>query len=737
MDEVMRPGAEPGGKKDTGVMRTAPVDRTRLQDFNVTLQKYKAGKSRLEKRVVAAEQWWKLRNESEERKKDIGWNDDFRAKSGWLHNVLVSKHADAMESYPEPLVLPREPDDRETAKTLSAVLPVILEQNKFEKTYSDAWWQKLKTGTGVYKIVWDQDKLNGLGDINISRVDLLSVFWEPGITDIQKSRYFFHVELQDNELIEQEYPQTKDKLKGNSFTLTRFLYDDNVSTEGKSAVIDVYYKVREGDRDVLHYCKYVNDIILASTENDAAGVDPERADEEWKDERQDAGYVLQHGREFMPGFNRHGAQDSKSVIRGAEGEEPESASNPGPSIPGGGEIVGNPEPSMPGASGIGAPGAMPGMPAMGGQGMLPQEPEHLGLYDHGLYPFVFDPLWPVEGSPCGYGYVDLCMNTQMQIDMLDTAFLKNAMVGATPRYFERIDGAINEAEFKDINKAIVHVNGTLDDTGIRPIDYSPLAGNYINFYQNKITEIRETSGNTESANGIYSGGVTAASSIAALQEASGKTSRDASRASYRSFAEMTNMIIELIRQFYDLPRMFRIKGEQGQQEFAMVDNSMMQPQPIGVGSVDLGYRLPVYDVKVEIQKRNAYTRTSQNELALQLYQLGFFNPQLAQPALNCLDMMDFDGKEEVVRKIEQNAALFQQMQQLAQLAMGLAQKYEPETAQALAQSLGGMGGAALPAGGGTGKPIQLDERAQTTNAGREASNVQRARQQAATAASPT
>ena len=727
MDEFNRPGVEPGGKKEEGTVRVAPVDSTRLQEFNVILQKYKAGKSHLERRVVAAEQWWKLRNESEERKKDIGWNDDFRAKSGWLHNVLVSKHADAMESYPEPLVLPREPDDRETAKTLSAVLPVILEQNKFEKTYSDAWWQKLKTGTGVYKIVWDQEKLNGLGDINISRVDLLSVFWEPGITDIQKSRYFFHVELQDNEAIEQEYPQTKDKLKGNSFTLTRFLYDDNVSTEGKSAVIDVYYKVREGDRDVLHYCKYVNDIVLASTENDEAGVSPESADEAWKADQDQRIYVLQHGREFMPSFGKKAPQDSRAEIKGAEGEQVEEEPA---AIP----------PEMGAVEPGGAPGAMGGAPAMppmmDNAGMLTQEPEHYGLYDHGLFPFVFDPLWPVEGSPCGYGYVDLCMNTQIQIDMLDTAFLKNAMVGATPRYFERIDGAINEAEFKDINKAIVHVNGTLDDTGIRPIDYSPLAGNYINFYQNKITEIRETSGNTESANGIYSGGVTAASSIAALQEASGKTSRDSSRASYRSFADLTNMIIELIRQFYDLPRMFRIKGDNGQQEFAMVDNSMMQPQPMGVGSVDLGYRLPVYDIKVEIQKRNAYTRTSQNELALQLYQLGFFNPQMAQPALSCLDMMDFDGKEEVVRKIEQNGALMQQMQQLAQLALGLMQKYEPENAPALAQSLGTMG-APIPAGSGDGRPVQLDERAQTTNSGREAGNVQRARQQAATAASPT
>ena len=653
MDEIRTEDIRTG----TDDMAGMPVDRERLLEFNKILQKYKAGKHHLERRVVTAEQWWKLRNETEEIKRGIGWNDDFRAKSGWLHNVIVSKHADAMESFPEPIVLPREPGDKEMAKTLSDVLPVILEQNLFEKVYSDAMWQKLKTGTAAYKVTWDESKLNGLGDISISRVDLLSVFWEPGITDIQKSRYFFHAELQDNELLEKEYPQLKDKLNGSPMTLTKFIYDDNVSTDGKSLVIDVYYKVQQDKRTVLHYCKYVNDEVLYSTENnEVSGTEPEQSP--YREQQPDLSPV------FPPQTGETG------FTPGAE------------------------QPVM--------PMQQPVTPAP--QNPLgPAETEHYGLYDHGMYPFIFDTLWPIEGSPCGYGYVDLCMNTQIQLDMLDTAFIKNAMAGATPRYFSRLDAAVNEEEFKDINRAIVHVSGTLDDTGIRPIDYSPLAGNYINFYQNKITELRETSGNTESANGIYSGGVTAASSIAALQEASGKTSRDASRASYRAFGEMNNMIIELIRQFYDLPRTFRIKGESGQEAFAVVDNSMMQPEPIGIGTQDMGYRLPVFDVKVEIQKRNAYTRTSQNELALQLFNLGFFNPQYSTPALSCLDMMDFEGKDELMQKLEQNGTIYTQLQQVSQLLMQMAVKYEPQNAQALAQQLSGM----TPVAGGGGAPVEL------------------------------
>ena len=96
------------------------------------------------------------------------------------------------------------------------------------------------------------------------------------------------------------------------------------------------------------------------------------------------------------------------------------------------------------------------------------EPQHEGLYDDGLYPFVFDSLFPVEGSPCGYGYVDLCQNSQIAIDMLRTAFVKNCKAGATPRYFERVDGMVNEEEFLDTTKPIVHVNGNLSQDSIQP-----------------------------------------------------------------------------------------------------------------------------------------------------------------------------------------------------------------------------------------------------------------------------
>ena len=518
------------------------IDQKRLQAFTATLQKYKAGKAGLERRVVAAENWWKLRNRAEERR--AGLSDDpadFKSVSGWLHNVIVSKHADAMDAFPEPVVLPREPGDRQEAAMLSAVIPCILEQNRFEKVYDMAQWQKLKTGTAAYRVVWDPEKLGGLGDVAVERVDLLNLFWEPGVDDIQKSRYVFHTHLEDEEELCEQYPELKGRLRSNPFRATRFVYDDAVDLSGKQTVIEVYYK-RGG---VLHYCKYVGDSVLYATED--------------------------------------AAEDSPDA----------------------------------------------------------------GLYDHGRYPFVFDPLFPVEGSPCGYGFVDLCRSTQTAIDLMRTAFVKNTMVGATPRYFQRLDGSVNEEEFTDLSRALVHVSGNLGEDSLRQIRLEPMSSTYLGVLQSTIAELRETSGNTETATGVVHSGVTAASAIAALQEASGKGSRDASRASYQAFAEIVELIIELIRQFYTLPRRFRITGPGGD-SFLSFDSAGLLPQPQEFG----GLRLPVFDVKVTAQKRSAYSRLSQNELAMQLYRLGLFEPGREQQAAGCLALMDFDGKEELMQRLD-------------------------------------------------------------------------------------
>ena len=578
-------------------MAAAPkIGAEQLRTFTQTLERYRAGKAQTERRIMASENWWKLRNSLEEQQDSKEASlEGFKSVSGWLHNVIVSKHADAMKAYPEPNILPREESDKPEAKMLSAIIPCVLEQNHFEETYSKAMWQKLKTGTGVYKIVWDTSKLNGLGDIHVERVNLLNIYWEPGVTDIQRSRYFFHTELWDKDVLEEMYPQLKGKLKGQGFISAKFLYDDHVNTEDKHTVIDVYYHRHAGGKQVLHYCKYVGDQVIFATEND-------------------------------------------------------------------------PEMSV------------------------------RGLYDHGKYPYFFDALFPIEGSPCGYGYVDLCRNPQTAIDLLKTAMVKNANVGATPRYFSRTDGNINEEEFLDVTKPIVHVAGNVDEATIRRIEHNSLDGMYVNLLTQTIDELRDTSSNTEAATGSAPGSVTAASGIAALQEAAGKTSSDSTQASYRVFSQMIDLCIELIRQFYDLPRKFRILGKMGIEQYVTYTNKGIQPQAQGDAfGQNMGFRLPVFDIKVSAQKKSTYTKLANNELAIQFFQMGFFEPTRVDQSLMCIGMMDFDGKDALMQQIARMGTMHKKLLEYMQLALGLAQKIDANLANKVAQDIIVMNGGRPPA----------------------------------------
>ncbi len=527
-----------------------------------TFRKYHNGKSALDKRIISNERWYKLRHWEQIRDKK---SNDVEPVSAWLFNCLANKHADAMDSYPCPNILPRQQDDVEMAKALSSIVPIVLEQNGFEEAYDRNWWYKLKQGCAFYGVFWNPDKLNGIGDIDIKKVDMLNLAWQPGVTDIQDSPNLFHAVLVDNDVLERQFEQLRGKLGNSSgILLTEYVHDENITTEDKSLVIDWYYK-KDG---LLHYCKFCNETVLFATEND----------DDFKD---------------------------------------------------------------------------------------------TGWYEHGMYPFVPDVLFPEEDTPVGFGYIDICKDPQAYIDLLSQAVLKNALVCSTPRYFARGDeSGINEEEFLDLTKPIVHIDGPVGTDQLQPIATNGISGNYLNYLEMKIDEMKETSGNRDVAQGGTTGGVTAASAISAMQEAASKMSRDMNKASYRAYKKICYLVVELIRQFYALPRTFRLTGENEEFSFAVFDNTQLKTMSMGEAyGVDGGERTPYFDIEITAEKESPYSKMSNNELALQLYSAEFFNPQNADAALACASILDFKQKDEVIEKIKENGTMLQTIQQLqAQVA---------------------------------------------------------------------
>ena len=545
------------------------IDRKAIEKAIQTLKEYKDGKRNLETRIVEEERWWKLRHWDLIRGKKSAELHGEEARpeptSAWMFNSIANKHADIMDNYPEPNVLPRERMDEQDADTLSAILPVVFERNNYEHTYSQSAWYKLKHGVSARGVFWNQDLEDGLGDVDIRFMDILNIFWEPGITDLQASRNLFVVSLKDNDLLEMEWPQLQGKLNGQVIDVKQYVHDDNVDVTDKSLIVDWYYKKRTPEgKTILHLCKVVGSEILFASEND-----PQYA--------------------------------------------------------------------------------------------------QTGFYEHGKYPVEFDVLFPEEGTPTGFGYIAIMQSPQLYIDKLSQVILENSMMSAKVRYFMKKNAGINKEKFLDWSEPIVEYEG--DVNNIMPVEVKQVSAQVLNVLQMKIDELKETSSNRDFSQGGSSNGVTAAAAIAALQEAGNKTSRDMIAASYRSYTQECYLAIELIRQFYDEMRTFRITGDRGQNEYIQFSNASLQPQAIPPAypgqQLEPGYveasRKPIFDVIVKPQKRSPYSKMAQNELAKEMYGMGFFNPQLADQSLAALDLMDFDGIEKVRDKVEQGQTLLNQV----------------------------------------------------------------------------
>lgn len=541
-----------------------------------TLQKYKQQKQSLESRVVNNEEWWKIHNWEQIKKKDAVKADrenpngiETPSSSAWLFNSITNKIADFSDNYPEANIRARTGGDVPEAERLKNVIPMILKRNKFYKTYIADISEKSKSGTGITYVGWNPKK-DGIGDVEIQNINILSIFWQGGITNIQKSRNVFTVELVDTDLLKKQYPSEAENITSDGeVDLKQYLYEDYIDTTDKSLVIDWWYK-KDGK---LHYCKFVNNIVLFATEN-----------------------------------------------------EPDEYPN--------------------------------------------------GYYDDGNYPFVFDVMFPMQGTIAGFGFIDVGKQPQEYIDKMDAGILQNVLMNSTPRYFERQDSEINEEEFLDWTQPFVKTNTNLGQDDLREINVRGLDSAVFTQRDSKINEIKETTANRDVSTGGTTSGVTAASAISALIETGSKVSRMAIKGTYDAFENIIYLIIERMRQFYNLPRYVRITGDDGTDDFDTYDNSNLKLQERQTLQGDTAQYLPEFDIEVAAQKASPYSKAAQNELALQLYSAGFFNPQNTDQSLACLNIMDFDHKSDVINQIKKNGTLLDALQQAQMQLQQLQQENE-------------------------------------------------------------
>lgn len=575
-------------KEQTEPQQSAPTDPhftpDKVSEVLQILHEYKDGKTTVDMKATENQEWWRLRHWNVIQGKTEAGKAKVEVGSAWAVNSILNKHADFMDSFPKANVLAREADDEEEAQILSKILPAIEEHTDAEQVYNTAGYDFLIDGTAITAVLWDPMAHDGMGDIKKTNVDIHNVFWQPGIEDIQQSKYFFDVSVADVNDVKLQYPDIADRIGGGKQGfITEYIHDDNINHQNDIEIINCYYKKLEM-RPVL------------------INIDPQT--------------VAQH---LVP----------REILHMA--------------------II------------------------IGDQCVFCSEdnPEYQdGFYKHGKYPYVFRKCFPVKDSPCGFGYLDIMKYPQRDIDKLDQAIMKNTMMKAKPRWWVKKNADINKEAFADWNEEIVEVGSGDLGSAVQQMDVDTLPAIVETHLEAKIDELKEISGNRDFSQGSTASGVTAASAIAALQEAGSKLSRDINKAMYRGSREEYYLEIELIRQFYTEPRTFRIDDGSGRYEYMDYSNVNIAPQDITTPE-GTRHKKSIFDLEVSAEKQSPFSRASQNETAKELYQMGLFAPDNATSALVCLDMMEFEGKEKIKQQIQQNDTFMQQFQQMQQLIIQL------------------------------------------------------------------
>ena len=264
-----------------------------------------------------------------------------------------------------------------------------------------------------------------------------------------------------------------------------------------------------------------------------------------------------------------------------------------------------------------------------------------GYFAHGMYPFVLTPLYTRKGSALGFGIVDLFEKQQRYADKLDQIVLKNAFMASHNKLLVTEASGFDEEDLKDWSKE-VHRGESLN--GVTWFSTPPLPAYLMTYIQRIREDIKEESGANDSSRGNFRQGVTAASAIQALQVASTKRARMATAQLYEAFRQAVRMEIEVEREFnfYLRPVTVVVDGEEREEHF---DSALLTRRDEGAEGLPMEFF-----ISVKAAKQDPFSASAQNELIVQLLQMGALDPKRA------VELMSFDGKEQVLKKMEQSAA---------------------------------------------------------------------------------
>ena len=282
-----------------------------------------------------------------------------------------------------------------------------------------------------------------------------------------------------------------------------------------------------------------------------------------------------------------------------------------------------------------------------------EKPE--GYFAVGEYPFVITPLFRRKTSCLGYGLVEMFAPSQAYSDKLDQITLKNAAMSSQPHMLVQESSGFDADDLRDWSKT-VHKGESIN--GVQWLAQPPLPQYVIQYAAAMREGVKDESGSNDFSRGNTASGVTAASAIAALQEASSKRSRMITGQMHEAFKRAVRYEIEFEREYNMLPREVLVTIN-GQQQTVTFESAIMERESA------LGNTVPVeFMISIKVQRENVWTVTAHNELIIQMVQMQIVSPQQAA------ELMIYEGKEELLSKMAtQGGTVSPEQQAMEQQAM--------------------------------------------------------------------
>ena len=563
------------------------------------MKDYFAGKASVDNKATANEEWWRVRHWNVLADTNEGIKAGVEVGSAWLFNSLANKHADVMDSFPKPNILPREADDEGEAKILTSVLPVILEENDYEQVYSDKAIDFNKDGACITSVLWDNSKHDGMGDIAINVVDVHNLAWKPGVNDIQDSDKLYYVRLEDIDVVRAKWPQLKDKVGAeDSGTVVKYIHDDNIDTSNCVEVIDVYYKkpqlvpvemdgvdpegkptkvkMYDMPRMVLHLAIIVGDQLVFCSENEPG---------------------------YENGFYEHGKYPF--VI---------SRMFPVKDTPWGFgylDIMKNTQRDIDKLDQIITKNAM-----------MRGKPRYWYKKNGNINMEQFAD-WNQELVEVASGELGDAVR-KIEVD--------DVPAGAMNHFTNKIEELKETSGNRDFSQGAT-TSGVTSGTAIAALQE---AGSKLARAINK-----------ELYRGFREECYLVIELIRQFYTEPRSFRIDAKAAEAFSNPEKFSK--------YD------VEGAGDDYRFIQYSNAGIVTQDIRLEDGSVRHRRPMFDIKVTAEKQSPFSRAAQNELVKELYSMGFFDPNNTLPAKTALDAMDFEGKDKLMQEIEQNSMIMQQL----------------------------------------------------------------------------